>query len=117
MVSLVPILAAICPICLSTGHLGSYAPQNAYAHLARAAGLTGGEIEPSYRIMWAESRGNPRAENPRSSAAGLFQKIESLHGEVSVCPIEQVRWADKYATNRYGGWSRAWTFHRKNGWW
>lgn len=36
-----------------------------------------GEVERACRVMMCESRGNPRAENPGSSASGLWQFLDS----------------------------------------
>lgn len=47
----------------------------------------GGKL-PTCRVLQCESKGNPRAENPRSSASGLWQVIDGTWGG-------------------YGGYSRA----------
>ncbi len=46
-----------------------------------------GDIETALCLMALESGGNPSAQNPRSSAAGLFQILDS--------------WWDKYGGSRY----------------
>jgi len=43
----------------------------------RAQGLNESDVEVMYSIMMCESGGNPHAQNPNSSAAGLFQLTKS----------------------------------------
>lgn len=46
-----------------------------------AASQYGVSPEALQRIAWLESRGNPAAKNPKSSAGGLFQFIDSTAGQ------------------------------------
>jgi hypothetical protein len=84
---------------------------------ASVAGLTTKEAKAALEIAKKESNLRPSAKNSKSSAAGLFGQMQSVHGKVSPCAVQQIRWADKYATSRYGGWSRAAAARRKKGWW
>jgi len=43
----------------------------------KAQGLTKREVEVMYNIMMCESGGNQHAQNPNSSASGLFQLTQS----------------------------------------
>ena len=47
-----------------------------------AAYFPAGEVDRALCIMAHESRGNPNAKNPRSSAAGLFQFLRSTWNSV-----------------------------------
>lgn len=51
----------------------------------------GGETDLALRIMKCESRGDPNAQNSRSSAAGLFQILKGTWGAFSPYP-----WSDRY---------------------
>lgn len=52
-------------------HLRAEAARKAYPH-----GLCGGDLPPCY-VMWRESRGDITARNPRSSASGKWQVLDS----------------------------------------
>lgn len=69
--------------------------------IAKYPGLTRAEI---YRIMQGESGFNPRAVNPKSGAAGLFQFMPEVANEygtsatqiVNMSPADQLRLYDRY---------------------
>lgn len=67
-------------------------------------------------LVQRESSWNPSAENPRSSAKGLFQKMTSLHGPVESTPAGQALWGLKYIKGRFGTPVNAMNFHRRNNW-
>ncbi|WP_370944003.1 hypothetical protein AB5J62_33520 [Amycolatopsis sp. cg5] len=48
-----------------------------------------------------ESSWNPGAANPSSSARGLFQKMESVHGPVEPTAAGQAEWGLRYISSRY----------------
>lgn len=48
-----------------------------------------------------ESGWNPNARNPHSSAAGLFQKMTSVHGPLEPTVAGQAEWGLSYVRNRY----------------
>jgi hypothetical protein len=59
---------------------------------------------------------NPRADNPTSSAAGIAQKMTSIHGPLEPSWQGQIDWGLQYIAGRYGSPSRALRFHDKNNW-
>jgi hypothetical protein len=67
-----------------------------------------GEWGPLEKLVQGESGWNPRADNPTSSAAGLFQKLTRLHGPLEPTVEGQARWGLNYIKSAYGSPSRAW---------
>ncbi|MDR2256972.1 MAG: peptidoglycan DD-metalloendopeptidase family protein [Arthrobacter sp.] len=63
-----------------------------------------------------ESSWNPNARNPKSSAAGLFQKMQLLNGPVESTPAGQAQWGLKYIKGRYGNPVNAKSFWQKHHW-
>ena len=64
-------------------------------------------------LIFRESSWNPRADNPRSSAYGLFQVLKTEHGT----PVpEQVDNGFKYIKQRYDTPCSALSFHKRKGW-
>lgn len=53
-------------------------------------------------ILQHESGWNPNARNPNSSAAGLAQKMQSVHGPVEPTVAGQADWFFRYVRDRYG---------------
>jgi phage-related protein len=53
-------------------------------------------------LITGESGFNPAARNPTSSAAGLFQKMTSLHGPLEQDIAGQTRWGLNYIRGAYG---------------
>lgn len=85
--------------------------------------LTAAGIDPSDWtyvdfIVSKESGWNPNAVNPSSGASGLVQALPC--GKVpGSCfdPIDNLRWANSYASDRYSGWKGAYEFWINNYWW
>lgn len=71
-------------------------------------------------IKQRESSGNPTAQNPESSAYGLYGFLDSTWETVGCKktdnPTEQERCAIKYMKERYGGIEGAYYFHVQNDW-
>lgn len=75
-------------------------------------------------IIAHESGGNPRAQNPTSSASGLYQFIDGtwrgLGGSTAhakdASVAEQNAIADRYVSSRYGSWEGAKAFWISHGW-
>lgn len=71
-------------------------------------------------IVSRESGWNPKAKNPRSSAAGLPQFITANQRHYGVYPItsksvsEQLSAMHKYVHDRHGGWSGAVSYWKRN---
>jgi len=79
---------------------------------ASRAGYSSAERRCLAEIIRRESRWNPRADNPTSSAYGLFQQLHLAPGT----PIEaQIRLGLKYIAHRYGSACAALAFHNQHG--
>lgn len=70
-----------------------------------------GDPRNTTEITW-----NPNADNPTSSAAGIAQKMTSIHGPVEPSYQGQIDWGLEYIMGRYGSPSKALAFHQKNNW-
>jgi len=94
----------------------------AAAAFSGSVGLGGGDARSW--IIAHESGGNPRAQNPTSSASGLYQFIDgtwrSLGGSTAhakdASVAEQNAIADRYVAQRYGSWEGAKAFWISHGW-
>lgn len=64
-------------------------------------------------ILWGtkESGWDPGADNPTSTAAGIAQKLQSVHGPVESTGEGQIDWGLDYIFDRYGSPSAALRFH------
>lgn len=93
-----------------------YKPQNGPQRHVLAAN----EEEMLAYIKHRESSGNPTAQNPESSAYGLYGFLDSTWETVGCTktsdPIEQERCALLYMEQRYGGIKGAYRFHLANDW-
>ena len=64
-------------------------------------------------IVYKESRWNYKAKNPKSSAYGLFQVLNSKEKD----PIKQIDQGLKYINHRYNGCAcKALAHHKAKGW-
>lgn len=73
------------------------------------------------RIIMRESRWNPYADNPRSSAYGIPQalpgkRMAAFGADWRTNPATQIRWGLDYVDDRYGTPCQAWSFKRSHGW-
>lgn len=59
---------------------------------------------------------NPAADNPNSSAQGIAQKLQSVHGPVEPTWQGQIDWGLNYIFGRYGSPSAALAAHDQQGW-
>lgn len=66
-------------------------------------------------LVQRESSWKLRNPNPRSSADGLFQKMQSLHGPVEPTAAGQANWGLNYIRGRYGSPTKAIAFHNRMG--
>ena len=100
----------------TSGSTRSQTTTRAYYDSARDSAYT--EKEMLAYIQSEESGGNPNAQNPRSSAYGLYGFLDSTWASVgcikTLDPIEQERCAILYMKQRYGGIEGAYNFHRQN---
>jgi D-alanyl-D-alanine carboxypeptidase len=69
-------------------------------------------------ILWGqrESGWDPTADNDHSSAAGIAQKMQSVHGPVESTGEGQIDWGLQYILNRYGSPANALAHSTKVGW-
>lgn len=67
-------------------------------------------------LIGHESGWNPAAKNPTSSARGLFQQMESVHGPVPDSPAAQAEWGLSYIAGRYGSPLGAKAFWQAHHW-
>ncbi|WP_417372721.1 peptidoglycan DD-metalloendopeptidase family protein [Glutamicibacter protophormiae] len=71
------------------------------------------------KLISKESSWNPNAQNPSSTAYGLFQFLNSTwgsYGAKTSDPAGQARAGLKYIQDRYGDPKKALAFHKKNNW-
>ncbi|WP_240424063.1 transglycosylase SLT domain-containing protein [Microbacterium halotolerans] len=65
-----------------------------------------------------ESGWNPNATNPSSGACGIIQAYPCSKVPGSgYNPVDNLRWANGYAIQRYGSWASAYAFWTSNHWW
>ncbi len=72
-------------------------------------------------IIMRESKWNPFAKNPYSSAYGIPQalpgsKMAGFGADWRTNPVTQIRWGLDYVEQRYGTPCAAWGFKRAHGW-
>ena len=83
-----------------------------------AAGIPEGDWGFVDFIAQKESGWNPNATNPSSGACGLIQALPCSKVPGSgYDPVDNLTWANGYATNRYGSWAGAYEFWTANHWW
>lgn len=84
----------------------------------RASGIAESDWAYVDYIVNRESSWNPNAVNKSSGASGLVQALPC--GKVpGSCfdPVDNLKWADGYAKDRYGSWAQAYAFWTNNHWW
>lgn len=86
--------------------------------LMAAAGISSSDYGAVEYIIHKESSWDPNATNASSGAHGLPQALPySKTGCGRVDEVCQLKWADTYAKDRYGGWWSARTFWINNHYW
>ena len=104
----------------STGGGGPlfYTGGGAPAEWMAAAGIPEGDRGYVDYIVSKESGWNPNAVNTSSGASGLVQALpcSKVPGNC-FDPVDNLRWANGYATGRYGSWAGAYDFWTRNHWW
>lgn len=88
-------------------------PRRYVKQVARSAGYDRRQWRCLDEIIHRESRWNPKADNPTSTAYGLFQQLR-LNPNASLAKM--TRLGLKYIRHRYGNACAALAFHDKNGW-
>lgn len=79
------------------------------------------QFECYNNIIMRESRWDPFADNPTSSAYGIPQALPgkrmASHGaDWKTNPVTQIRWGLDYVKERFGTPCKAWSFKRAKGW-
>lgn len=95
-----------------------YTGGGAPAEWMAAAGIASGDWGYVDFIVAKESGWNPNATNSSSGACGLVQALpcSKVPGN-GYDPVDNLRWANGYATGRYGSWAAAYDFWISNHWW
>ncbi|MBB5744308.1 hypothetical protein HD600_002805 [Microbacterium ginsengiterrae] len=95
-----------------------YTGGGAPAEWMAAAGIASGDWGYVDYIVSKESGWNPNATNSSSGACGLVQALpcSKVPGN-GYDPVDNLRWANGYATGRYGSWGAAYDFWITNHWW
>lgn len=102
------------PVAAAPFYTGGGAP----AEWMAAAGIASGDWGYVDYIVSRESGWNPNATNSSSGACGLVQALpcSKVPGN-GYNPVDNLRWANGYATGRYGSWAAAYAFWTSNHWW
>ena len=95
-----------------------YSGGGAPAEWMAAAGIAESDWPYVDYIASRESGWNPNATNASSGACGLIQALpcSKVPGN-GYDPVDNLRWANGYATSRYGSWAAAYSFWTANHWW
>lgn len=104
--ALVLIAVLLLPLpALASGHVARDCPQAATnadgvrALIRCAAPKLGVSTSKALYIAWRESRYNPHADNPSSSAAGVFQVVSGTWAYF----VSHYRWGNRVGTSVYDG--------------
>jgi hypothetical protein len=87
--------------------------------MAAARGWTGAQWNALDWIVNKESSWNPTAQNPSSTAFGLFQFLNGTwkgYGPKTSDPQLQLQYGMQYIADRYGTPARAMAFHKGHNW-
>lgn len=84
----------------------------------RQAGIT--DIPTALWLVQHESGCRSTAQNPHSTAYGIFQFLDSTWAGAGCTktsdPVQQMVCGQRYVNNRYGGWSGAKAFWQSHRW-
>ena len=88
------------------------------AEWMKAAGIAESDWGYVDYIATRESGWNPNATNASSGACGLIQALPCSKVPGSgYDPVDNLKWANGYAVDRYGSWKEAYAFWTSNHWW
>lgn len=83
-------------------------------------------LSPAERELWMhESSLNPNAQNPKSSAFGIWQGLASTRAQYAKRfgydpntrdPMQQLQMGRAYVADRYGNANNAWNFWQQHHW-
>ncbi len=106
-----------------TGGGGSSSSNSGLQNMARfkasSYGWTGAQWDALKRLVQKESSWRPNAQNPTSTAFGLFQFLNGTwgpYGKKTSDPGRQTDYGLRYIKDRYGDPLSALRFHLKNNW-
>jgi hypothetical protein len=88
-------------------------PKRQLTEAAVSRGIRSTELKCLHELIWRESRFDPKADNPHSSAFGLFQQLK-LDPNTKIA--DQIRLGFKYISHRYGTPCKALAHHDIKGW-
>lgn len=99
-------------------------PQSANQRIVRRAmeraGWGSSQWDPLYALVMQESGFRNTAQNPTSTAYGMFQFLNStwagVGGHKTSDPGLQALYGMRYIKSRYGSPAKAWDFHRAHNW-
>ena len=102
----------------SPGAPPKYSGGGSPAEWMAAAGIPESDWGYVDYIASRESSWNPNATNASSGACGLIQALpcSKVPGN-GYDPVDNLRWANGYAMDRYGSWKAAYDFWTANHWW
>ncbi|MEJ6490095.1 transglycosylase SLT domain-containing protein [Leucobacter sp. USCH14] len=102
----------------SPGAPPKYSGGGSPAEWMAAAGIPEADWGYVDYIASRESSWNPNATNASSGACGLIQALpcSKVPGN-GYDPVDNLRWANGYAMDRYGSWKAAYDFWTANHWW
>ena len=88
----------------------------------KAAGIPESDWHYVDYIISHESGWDPNAVNVSSGATGLPQslpgnKMATMGEDWATNPVTQLKWANWYATSRYGSWAQAYNAWKTQNWW
>lgn len=87
---------------------------------AKKYGWTGDQWNALQELVSRESSWNPNADNPNSTAYGLFQFLQSTRDNyglgLNADPKQQILAGLRYVSDRYGSPTAALSFHDQKGW-
>lgn len=106
------------PLTSVAGDLAPYQGGGAPVDWMNAAGIAESDRQYVDYIVTRESGWNPNATNSSSGACGLVQALPCSKVPGSgYDPVDNLVWANGYATGRYGSWANAYAFWTANHWW
>ncbi|GAA0622707.1 transglycosylase SLT domain-containing protein [Kribbella sandramycini] len=96
-------------------------PKQIARNLLPDHGWGDGQFSCLEKLWNKESRWNPRADNPTSSAYGIAQalpgnRMASYGADWRTNPVTQIKWGLDYIEDRYGSPCAAWGHSQAKGW-
>lgn len=103
---------------VGSGNVAYAAPAGSCSDWMAQAGIT--DTATAHWLIMKESGCRPNAQNPRSTAYGIFQFLDSTWAGAGCTktsdPVQQMVCGQRYVMNRYGSWANAKAFWERNSW-